>query len=334
MAYADHTLAADGSAVHLLGTDGGLPEIRASWYGATPQAGSALSRSGEVVAVGVPYGSGGGYRSGLVRLVPADSGTGNLSDLGPALSGESDYDLAGSQVAWLGDTDGDGQDDLAVGAHYGGEEGLGEHGVLYVVRGPVTGPMSLFDADLRLQGHQEGDNLGSGVAAPGDLNGDGLADLAVGARYDDSGQGQAGASYLVTRLEPGHVRVDTVQTAKIVGHQGGMESGARLEVAGDLDGDGASEIAISAPYFDAYRGGAWVVSGATQGVVSLEDTLVSLQALEAGTYHAITDAGSDLDGDGSPDLIWSSGYADEGAEDGGALWLLPGVWVESIAESE
>ena len=108
--------------------------------------------------------------------------------------GYSDYasDQTGESVDGVGDVNGDGTDDVAVGAH--GNDAAGENaGAVYVVLGP-------FEGEHVLDEHADGKLLGGEadeVAGAGDTDGDGLHDLIVGAPYSPLGETDAGAVYVV-----------------------------------------------------------------------------------------------------------------------------------------
>ena len=99
--------------------------------------------------------------------------------------GESDSDFAGSGVALGGDVDGDGQDDLVIGAYYADE--MGRCYLFYGGTSP-TGEIDLGTADFVFEGEAAGDYTGYSVGLD-DLNGDGDADILVGGFGADSGAG-------------------------------------------------------------------------------------------------------------------------------------------------
>jgi len=92
--------------------------------------------------------------------------------------------------------DADGFDDLLVGAMGNGSAGANA-GAAFLVYGPITGAVSLADADAVLLGEAAGHYAGDGVATGGDLDGDGFADIAVGAPFEDTYGSRAGATYLL-----------------------------------------------------------------------------------------------------------------------------------------
>ena len=223
--------------------------------------------------------------------------------------GQAEDDYAGRSVSSAGDVDGDGFDELLVGAHqpYDGT------GMAYLFRGPVTGVLDVGSADLALQGEAEGDRAGAAVAAAGDVDGDGLADLLVGAPKSDSFEINAGIAYLmlgaswgqgVSALELGQADMHFLGEALDDG------AGEALAAAGDMDGDGLGDLLIGASGNDVLgegTGQAYLVlgascsSGARLDLAGADAILVGAEARdEAGA--AVAGLG-DVDGDGWPDLL-------------------------------
>ena len=133
----------------------------------------------------------------------------NLSALngsnGFRLDGEAAGDNSGRSVSGAGDINGDGVDDLIIGADSAYPNGLGNEGASYVVFGSMGGFPASMDLSalngsngFRLDGETANDNSGSSVSAAGDINGDGVDDLIIGANNaDPNGLGNEGASYVV-----------------------------------------------------------------------------------------------------------------------------------------
>ena len=166
-------------------------------------AGFSLSRAGDVdadgfddILIGAPGDDSNGDNAGKVYLFhgPVNGPTAlNSADAG--FIGE----YAGNGVAWegtvtaAGDVNGDGFDDVVVGAI--GNTTMGTfQGAAYLLYGPLSGTTDLADADAKFKGELAYDYAGR-VSAAGDVNGDGYSDFLVGA--DMGGTGRAGAAYLI-----------------------------------------------------------------------------------------------------------------------------------------
>jgi hypothetical protein len=152
------------------------------------------SGSGVAGAAYVVFGKSG---TALVDLDDVAAGTGGFK-----IQGETAGDLAGWSVSAAGDLNGDGLDDLIVGA-LGNDTGGDLAGAAYVVFGKSG--TTLVDLDdvasgtggFKIQGETAFDEAGFSVSAAGDVDGDGLDDLIVGAYRNDSGGGNAGAAYVI-----------------------------------------------------------------------------------------------------------------------------------------
>ena len=199
----------------------------------------------------------------------------NLSDLngnnGFTLNGINEFDLSGRSVSSAGDINGDGIDDLIIGAPGAGIGGQG-----YVVFGSPGGfPASLELADLNgsngfaLNGINQYDGSGNSVSGAGDINGDGIDDLIVGA----PGADLAGQSYVVFGSDGGFPA--SIELADLNGTNGFALNGAGFSVseAGDINDDGIDDLIIGLAAGPNGASQSYVVFGSTEGFpASLELT--------------------------------------------------------------
>ncbi|MBW2253232.1 MAG: FG-GAP repeat protein [Deltaproteobacteria bacterium] len=229
--------------------------------GTNHQFGEAVSGGGDFdadgvddIVVGAPFAEGFGAGPGRAAVIlgePAPLLTFDDADL--RLHGADDGDRAGAAVAFIGDFDDDGYDDVAIGAPRG-RVGGEERGVVYLVRGRSldedTEDQDLVTVDLRFEGDHFLDAAGFAVAGAGDLDNDGFADLIVGAPGSDPAAGNnAGVVYVVygDDLTTGVLSLDTAWGTLITGGQATEALGAAVAGGVDLNDDGVEDLVMGAP---------------------------------------------------------------------------------------
>jgi hypothetical protein len=247
------------------------------------------------------------------------------------------YDLSGASVSGAGDVDGDGVDDLLIGAP-GAASGAGAS---YVVFGTDQGfPATIdlaSDADVTIQGVAPGDSSGGSVRGAGDVNGDGLDDLLIGAEgVDPNGRYDAGASYVVFGAVDLSGTIDLATDADLIieGAATGDHSGHSVSGAGDVDGDGIDDLITGAwsadPNGRENAGASYVVFGAVDlsGTIDLAtdaDLVIQGAAADDRSGYSVSGAG-DVNGDGLDDLlIGAEGVDPNGRYDAGASYVVFGT---------
>ncbi|MCB9764470.1 MAG: FG-GAP repeat protein [Alphaproteobacteria bacterium] len=224
--------------------------------------------------------------------------------------GENTGDYVGYSVAGAGDVDGNGVDDLLIGA----PEYLANQGAAYLVLGPVTG-MTLSDADGFIEGDNNSDYLGQHVTTAGDVDGDGLSEILVFAPSNDDAGSGAGAGYLFHGPVTGSFMASDADTTFWGATGDRLTHGS----AGDINGDGYSDVLIGIPSYDsptADIGGVAVFYGPSLGASVDANAAADVVSGEAGRWGAgdLVISGEDADGDGYDDILTRAWYA---APDGG-----------------
>ncbi len=321
---------ATGAVVVVTVPDGGSVDVAAArakvsgqseqdWVGecvATTPKGARPEESN--LLAGARHDDGAGSNAGALYVVDGSiEGTTSLDGALTYVTGTEEGDQFGATMVRAGDVDGDGRSDVLVGAPLRGGD---DSGAAYLFFGPLpVGQHLAEEADVVVYTSQPDAQLGGALASGRDVDGDGLADVLVGARLArPGGLESAGAAYLFTGLTA-PAAVDVSDAAAVVA---GTEAEAQLGTAlalGDFDGDGLADVVVGAPGAAGGDGAVWIANGS--GLLTPFARLEGQDGEAFGSALAV----ADVNGDGADDLVVGAPAADtDGGEDAGAVYVFFG----------
>jgi hypothetical protein len=205
----------------------------------------------------------------------------------------------GSLVASAGDVDADGFSDVLVSSQLF-DNGNTDEGATFLYLGSASGLATT--STWSAEGGQDGAEFGYAAAGVGDVNGDGYADVVIGARFWDGGQADEGRAALYLGSAAG---LQLYSGWAPEGSQDDAEFGFSVAGAGDVDGDGLGDVVVGARLYDAIEPGegrAYLYRGHATGPTTVASWTAEPDVASSAFGVAVSSAG-DVDGDGFGDLV-------------------------------
>ncbi len=316
-----------GSACIYLGSPNGLGSL-AAWSVSSSEIGAgfgaAVAAAGDVnldghqdVAVGSPFADEGAVDAGAAYLY---LGSASGPSTSPSWSVKSARSGAryGAAIAGAGDANGDGYDDLIVGAPYR-DETFAQEGRAYLYLGGASG-LANTHAWSATSG-RAGARFGSSVGSAGDPDRDGFADVLVGAPFDTGSFGGRGGRAYAYRGTPSGL-TNSPAWSDIAPN--GSRFGTSVAALEDANGDGFPDAAVGDPgWSNPSPGEGRVVLYSGNLVPPIEEQAswtIEGNQTDARLGWSVSDAG-DVDGDGYADVIAGAPFFDSGQADEGAAFV-------------
>ena len=231
-----------------------LPDVTMTGESTNNNFGISVSTAGDVNGDGYSdvIASAYQYNNTVGRSYIFSGGTSmdNIADI--IMTGYSSNSFFGSSVSTAGDVNGDGYSDVIVGA-------FGDTGHVYIYFGGLI--MNTI-ADVSITGQNANNNFGNSVATAGDVNGDGYSDVIVGAYAYNSGTGRVYIFY-------GGLSMNNAEDVIMEGETTASNFGSSVSSAGDVNGDGYSDIIAGAHHYSSNTGRAFLYTGSAISIKPL-----------------------------------------------------------------
>jgi hypothetical protein len=211
---------------------------------------------------------------------------------------------AGIAVADAGDVNGDGYSDVLVGSYYNEFGTIADAGRVYVYHGSATGLPATYTYILKSNPIQVSSFVGNALSTAGDINGDGYSDVIVGAYKFDNGNIDEGVALIYYGSSSGLSLTQNVLLDDANQNDAGF--GFSVSSAGDVNGDGYSDVMVGAPFYDVGgnidEGRTYLYYGSNAGINTTPIILNSANIIGALFGNAVSTAG-DMNGDGYSDVL-------------------------------
>ncbi|MBK8522563.1 MAG: FG-GAP repeat protein [Chitinophagaceae bacterium] len=218
-----------------------------------------------------------------------------------------DANQAGAQFGWsvasAGDVNGDGYSDVIIGAPYYDDGANMSEGRAYIYHGSATGLLASPNSTPD-DANQDYAFFGYAVASAGDVNGDGYSDVIIGAyAYQDGANTFEGRAFVYHGSAAG-LSAGPNSTPDD-GNAVNATLGYSVACAGDVNGDGYSDVIIGGRYYNSDEGRAWVYHGSGSGLLATPSSIADVNVAGAFFGNSVASAG-DINGDGYSDVIIGS----------------------------
>jgi hypothetical protein len=327
------------------------------------RAGVSVSSAGDInkdgfddLIIGAPGNNDGGAVAGAAYVIFGKAGgfgTIDLTNLQPSngfvIRGDSAYDRAGWSVSSAGDVNGDGFDDIIVGAPFG-DNAFENAGEAYVIYGKASGFGTVdlttiaAGSGFVIQGPAESHTAGYDVSSAGDINGDGFDDLIVSSRqFNYGGWGSYYYSYDTTpsayvifgKANPAAtINLATLPAAdgfRVTSTSSDGWSNFSIAAAGDINGDGFDDIILGDSYGAGGAGEAYVIFGKATGSTNLDAGNLAppngfrIQGDAGNDWAGFSVAGAgDVNDDGFDDIVIGARLGDDGGTNAGQAYVIFG----------
>ncbi len=235
----------------------------------------------------------------------------------------------GFSVASAGDVNGDGFSDVIVGA-YLFDNGETDEGRAYVYHGSASGLSTT--PNWTAESNQANAVFGWSVASAGDVNGDGFSDVIVGARLFDNGETDEGRAFVYHGSAAG---LGTTPNWTAESNQVNAQFGVSVASAGDVNGDGFSDVIVGAPLFDnpqTNEGRAFVYHGSASGLSTTPNWTAESNQVGAQFGRSVASAG-DVNGDGFSDVIVGAHFFENGESGEGLAFVYHGSGTSFVTQT-